>query len=99
MMRFFAVPLYVCYLVLFPVARLVSGGARLFLRLFGIKTTSEETGRAFGKIDLGNFVQAGIESAGNEENLDTEVRIFQNALDFSNVKIRDCFVPRTEVVG
>ena len=99
MLRFFAVPLYVCYLVLFPVARLVSGGARLFLRLFGIKTTSEETGRAFGKIDLGNFVQAGIESAGNEENLDTEVRIFQNALDFSNVKIRDCFVPRTEVVG
>ncbi|MDQ9821781.1 hypothetical protein RFZ44_00100, partial [Acinetobacter sp. 163] len=55
--------------------------------------------KAFGKVDLDYFVQSSIENAESEENLDAEVKIFQNALDFSNVKIRDCMVPRTEIVA
>ena len=51
------------------------------------------------KVDLDYFVQSSIDNAENEEELDTEVKIFQNALDFSNIKIRDCIVPRTEVVA
>lgn len=57
------------------------------------------TAKAFGKVDLDYFVQSGIDNADNSEELDTEVKIFQNALDFSTIKIRDCIVPRTEVVA
>ncbi len=99
MLRFCALPLFVCYVVLFPVSKLASGLSYLFLRLFGVKINKEASDKAFGKVDLDYFIQTSIENAGNEEELDTEVKIFQNALDFSNIKIRDCIVPRTEVVA
>ncbi|AVM53524.1 CBS domain containing-hemolysin-like protein [Bacteroides zoogleoformans] len=99
MLRFCAVPLWVCYVVLFPISKLASGLSYLFLRALGVKVNKEASDRAFGKVDLDYFIQTSIENAGNEEELDTEVKIFQNALDFSNIKIRDCIVPRTEVVA
>ncbi len=98
-LRIFALPLFVCYVVLFPVSKLASGLSYLFLRLFGVKINKEAQAKAFGKVDLDYFVQSSIENAESEENLDAEVKIFQNALDFSNVKIRDCMVPRTEIVA
>ena len=64
-----------------------------------MRINKEASDKAFGKVDLDYFVQSGIENAANEEELDAEVKIFQNALDFSNIKIRDCIVPRTEVVA
>ena len=54
---------------------------------------------ALGKIDLDHFIQKHLEQASENPELDTEVKIFQNALDFSKVKLRDCAVPRTEVVA
>ena len=67
--------------------------------LFKINPNMDASDKAFGKVDLDYFVQSSIDNAENEEELDTEVKIFQNALDFSNIKIRDCIVPRTEVVA
>ena len=64
-----------------------------------MKVNKDASDKAFGKVDLDYFVQSSIDNAENEEELDTEVKIFQNALDFSNIKIRDCIVPRTEVVA
>ena len=64
-----------------------------------MKVNKEASAKAFGKVDLDYFVQSSIDNAESEETLDTEVKIFQNALDFSAVKIRDCIVPRTEVVA
>lgn len=64
-----------------------------------MKVNKEASAKAFGKVDLDYFVQSSIDNAESEETLDTEVKIFQNALDFSTVKIRDCIVPRTEVVA
>lgn len=99
MLRLCAIPLFVCYVVLFPISKLASGLSYLFLRVFGVRINEEASARAFGKVDLDYFVQSSIENAESEEELDAEVKIFQNALDFSNVKIRDCIVPRTEVVA
>ena len=99
MLRIFALPLSICYIVLFPVSKLASGLSCLFLKILGVKLNKEASDKAFGKVDLDYFVQSGIENAENEEELDAEVKIFQNALDFSNIKIRDCIVPRTEIVA
>jgi len=95
----FAIPLIICYVILYPISKLASGLSCLFLRVFGMKINKDASDRAFGKVDLDYFVQSSIDNAENEEELDTEVKIFQNALDFSAVKIRDCIVPRTEVVA
>ena len=94
-----AVPLFICYIILYPISKLSSGLSYMFLRLFGMKINKEASAKAFGKVDLDYFVQSGIDNADNSDELDTEVKIFQNALDFSTIKIRDCIVPRTEVVA
>lgn len=99
MLKVFAIPLFICYVVLFPISKLASGLSYLFLRITGVKVNEEASAKAFGKVDLDYFVQSSIENAASEEELDAEVKIFQNALDFSNIKIRDCIVPRTEVVA
>ena len=99
MLRICALPLFVCYIVLFPVSKFASGLSYIFLRLLGLKINKEASDKAFGKVDLDYFIQSSIENADNEEELDTEVKFFQNALDFSNIKIRDCIVPRTEIVA
>lgn len=95
----FAVPLFICYIILYPISKFSSGVSYLFLRLLGLKINKEASAKAFGKVDLDYFVQSSIDNAESREELDAEVKIFQNALDFSNVKIRDCIVPRTEVVA
>ena len=83
MLRVFALPLFICYVVLYPISLLSSGLSYLLLRLLGQKITKSASAKGFTKIDLDYFVQSGISNASNEDDLDTEVRIFQNALDFS----------------
>lgn len=95
----FAIPLFICYILLYPVSKLCSGLSYLFLRVLGVKINKDASDKAFGKVDLDYFVQTSIDNAANEKELDAEVKIFQNALDFSSIKIRDCIVPRTEVVA
>ncbi|KAA6326456.1 Hemolysin C [termite gut metagenome] len=99
MLRIFAFPALICYVILYPVSRFASGVSLSFLRLFGMKINKETSAKAFSKVDLDYFVHTSIENAESEEELNTEVKIFQNALDFSNIKIRDCIVPRTEIVA
>ncbi|WP_321426021.1 hemolysin family protein [uncultured Bacteroides sp.] len=95
----FAIPLYVFYLILYPVSKISSGLSYVILKLFGITTDKEIQNKVFGKVDLDNFIQLNIDKADNPEEIETEVKIFQNVLDFSSIKIRDCIVPRPEVVA
>jgi CBS domain containing-hemolysin-like protein len=99
MLRIFAVPLLLFYVVLYPISKFASCLSYLFLRLFGLKISADASVKAFSKVDLDYFVQSSIDNAESTEELDTEVKIFQNALDFSTIKIRDCIVPRTEIVS
>ncbi len=99
LLNLLAVPLWICYVVLYPISQFASHLSYFFLRIFGMKISKEATEKVFTKVDLDYFVQSGIENAPDEEELDAEVKIFQNVLDFSSIKIRDCIVPRTEVVA
>ena len=97
MMKIFAFPAFIFYIVLYPVSELTSGLSRLFLRLIGLNTSKDQTEQAFTKVDLDYFIQSSIDSTSDKEEINEEVKIFQNALEFSNVKVRDCIVPRTEI--
>lgn len=96
-LRFFALPTFLIYCILYPISKFATACARGFMRLFGIKLNQENSSKAFTKMDLDYFIQSSIRQGNGSQNVDTEVKIFQNALDFSNLRIRDCMVHRTEI--
>lgn len=93
----FAVPAWICYVVLYPISRFATLLSKGLLRLVGIRMKSAGEEKEFTKVDLDYLVQTSIDNADNEDDIEEEVKIFQNALDFSETKIRDCMVPRTEI--
>lgn len=97
MLTVFAVPAYICYVVLYPISKFATLLSRGLLRLVGVKVPKESEGKEFTKVDLDYLVQSSIDNAKDEDDLDEEVKIFHNALDFSDTKVRDCMVPRTEI--
>ncbi len=97
LLTFFALPAYLCYVVLWPISRFSTMLSRIILRIFGFKVEKEKNDDAFTKVDLDYLVQSSIDNAENEDDIDEEVKIFQNALDFADTKVRDCMVPRTEI--
>jgi CBS domain containing-hemolysin-like protein len=97
MLTFFAVPAWICYVLLYPISRFAAQLSRGLMRLFGVKIPKEEQDKEFSKVDLDYLVQSSIDNAKNEDEIEDEVKIFHNALDFSETKVRDCMVPRTEI--
>lgn len=98
-LKLFVFPLFVIYIVFYPLSTFSSLLSFVLLKLAGIKNLKNSSDRALGKVDLDYFIQQSIEDAPQNSNMDKEVKIFQNALDFSNVRLRDCIVPRTEIVA
>lgn len=96
-LRFFALPTMFFYIVLYPISKFSSGISKLLLRCVGMRVSNADTDTSFTKVDLDHLIQSNIEDVKNDEDINDEVKIFQNALDFSNVKVRDCIVPRTEI--
>ena len=99
MLRIFAIPLYILYIVLYPISKFASMLSYVVLMLLGQKVNREVEEKVFGKVDIDYFVNSNIEHAFNEETLGSEIKMFQNVLDFSSVKLRDCMVPRTEILA
>ncbi len=97
MLTFFALPAYLCYVVLYPISRFSALISRGLLRLFGIRMLKETEEKEFTKVDLDYLVQSSIDNAKSNDELDDEVELFHNALDFADTKVRDCMVPRTEI--
>jgi CBS domain containing-hemolysin-like protein len=93
----FAVPAWICYVVLYPISRFATLLSKGLLRIVGIRMKSAGEEKEFTKVDLDYLVQDSIDNANNDDEIEEEVKIFQNALDFSETKIRDCMVPRTEI--
>lgn len=99
MLRLFSLPALLFYIILWPISKLTSGLSHALLFLFGLKVSKEQSNAGFRKADLDHLIQDNIDSIDDEDMLEEEVKIFQNALDFRNVKVRDCMVPRTEIVA
>ena len=97
MLTICALPAYVIYILLWPISKFTSMLSKLMLRLLGQKTSKAKNDKTFRKADLDYLIQSNIESAEEGGNIEDEVKIFQNALDFSSVKVRDCTIPRTEI--
>lgn len=97
LLTFFAVPAFICYVVLYPISRFATLLSRGLLWLAGIKMQKEQDDHEFTRVDLDYLVQSSIDNAKSDEEIEEEVKIFQNALDFTETRVRDCMVPRTEI--
>ena len=97
LLTFFAVPAFICYVLLYPISRFATLLSRGILRLVGIRMEKESDEKEFTRVDLDYLVQTSIDNAKNEEDIEEEVKIFQNALEFTETRVRDCMVPRTEI--
>lgn len=94
----FVVPAFISYILMYPIARLFVDVSRGTLKLFGINDPSPDN-ELFSQIDLDNYVRQSIDDMSKESEVDSEMKIFRNALDFSATKIKDCMVPRADIVA
>ena len=97
MVRAFALPPMLIYVILWPISKFTSGLSKLLLRIIGVNVKNKGDCHSFKKADLDYLIQTNIDDVKDDDDIHEEVKIFQNALEFGNVKVRDCIVPRTEV--
>ncbi len=100
-LRAFAVPLYVFYVVFYPLSRFATLLSTLLLRIMGRRVADTPQIAGFGKVDLATLVEeAAVNEEGDadeQEDNEQRIRLFQNALDFSEQRVRECMVPRTDM--
>ena len=100
LLKFFSIPVFIFYLLFYPVSKSTIFLSNVILRLFfKVPLSGEPQSLVFGKPDLDHLVMEAQGEDDDEEQEDAGIRIFQNALDFSNVKLRECMIPRTELVA
>jgi CBS domain containing-hemolysin-like protein len=94
--KIFAIPAYLFYILFNVFSRFITYISDFFLRIF-FNTSEDKVQLAFTKAELGHYIDEQLETA--EDELDSEIQIFQNALEFHNVKAREAMIPRTEIVA
>jgi len=98
LLKIFAAPAYFFYLLFSFVSDFVIKVSDVLLKAF-FKTDGDEVQLAFSKIELGDYITEQMETVMEEDDIDSEIQIFQNALEFSAVKAREVMVPRTEIIA
>ncbi len=98
MMRILALPLYVIYLVCYPVSLLVSAISKGLMRIFGIKGESSSS-QLLTIDELDDYIQQSIEENTGRQEVENEVRIFRKAIDFKDTQISECMTPRNEIIS
>ncbi|MFT6699988.1 MAG: putative hemolysin, partial [Porticoccaceae bacterium] len=97
-LKIFAIPAYIFYYLFHFFSEFITIISDFFLRVF-FKTNAYEEQTEFSKEELGNYINEQLETGNVDYDLDSEIQIFQNALQFQNVKAREVMVPRTEIVS
>lgn len=98
LLKIFAIPLWIIFHILLPVVFVFTTLSNIILRLFmGIKVNEEEP--VFGRGDLRNYLEEHTSSQDLSDEIDPEIQILQNALDFSSLKARECMIPRKEIIA
>ncbi len=98
LVKFFAVPAYFFYVLFSLISEFIIWISDLVLKLI-FKSEGDTVQLTFSKLELGNYISEQMEIAETKQEMDSEIQIFQNALDFSEVKSREAMIPRTEVVA
>ena len=97
-LKIFAIPAFIFYYIFHVFSTVISGISDFFLKVI-FKTNSDEQQTVFSKEELGNYISEQIEIGSDQEEMDSEIQIFQNALEFHNVRAREIMVPRTEIIS
>lgn len=98
LLKFFAIPAYIFYVLFGFISSFIIWVSDLVLKHF-FKTEGDEVQLAFSKVELGNYINEQMERVEENQEVDSEIQIFQNALDFSEVKSREVMIPRTEIIA
>lgn len=98
LVKIFALPAYLFYLFFSFISEFVIWISDLVLKVF-FRTEGDAVQLSFSKVELGNYINEQMESLEQRDEIDTEIQIFQNALEFSVVKAREVMIPRTEVIA
>ncbi|MDV7138118.1 hemolysin family protein [Maribacter sp. TH_r10] len=98
LLKILAVPAYIFYLLFSVISEFVIKLSDIILKTF-FKTDGDETQLVFSKVELGDYINEQMGSIEEEDVIDSEIQIFQNALEFTLVKAREVMVPRTEIAA
>ena len=98
LLKILALPAYIFYVLFSPVSDFIIKISDFILKAF-FKTEGDEVQLAFSKLELGDYISAQMEAVEEEDEVDSEIQIFQNALEFTAVKAREVMVPRTEITA
>ncbi|HIB36599.1 hemolysin family protein [Mesonia sp.] len=98
LLKFFALPAYIFYILFTFISSFIIWISDLVLKLF-FKTDGDEVQLAFSKVELGNYITEQMETVEEDDEIDSEIQIFKNALEFSEVKSREVMIPRNEIIS
>jgi len=97
-LNFFSLPIYVFYLLLYPLVYTIIGFSEIVLQKF-FRVNFAFKKYSFSPIDLGEYVKEFTNNELDESEIKQDMQIFQNAIDFRSVKLRECMIPRTEIIA